>query len=317
MSKKNRRNLTPVVFAILAGLLSASVFCKAPDAYNQKCRYIEKTRFRRVQSGPALEFIYMTIPPSDDYQEISNIDAHGGQIFDNPQSSERYVRYAVSDQDSDNWNEVVFEFDYIPKDTEFTKQVVDTIFPYDTSTELYKKYTSKYYQYLDTDNPTLKKAADKLWSQSENAYDYAEKCLNYVVDNFDFKASIPGARWHAVSELVETRVCDCGNLSSVLITLLRCKGVPARYVLVRGHVWAEFYLEKYGWIPADPTLKLFGQAPSNYGLIRSHELVYMLKTSETELFRSLIISQHHLFYPSHEPYECDVEISMVKTDSKN
>lgn len=309
-----------VAFAILLVLLSASVFCQAPDAYNQKYRYTEKTKFQKVKSGPALQFIYLSVPPSDDYQDISNIDTHGGQIFDNPQSPEKYIRYAVSDYlrpDSNDWGEVVLEFDYVPKDTEFTKQVVKEIFPYDTSTDLYKRYTSKYYQYIDTDNPALKKAADKLWSQSKNAYDYAQKCFNYVVDTFRFSQFGPGAGWHTISELIETNGGDCGNLSSLFITLLRCKGIPARHVLVRGHVWAEFYLEKYGWIPADPTFKLFGKAPSNHRLIRSHELVYLLKTSDTDLFRSLVVSQDHFLYPSHDPYECDVEISKVKTGSKN
>lgn len=52
---------------------------------------------------------------------------------------------------------------------------------------------------------------------------------------------------------------DCGSFASVFVASCRNVGIPARTVvgMVEGdnqwHVWAEFYLPRSGWIPADPS----------------------------------------------------------------
>jgi len=62
---------------------------------------------------------------------------------------------------------------------------------------------------------------------------------------------------------------ECGGYSNLFIALCRAVGVPARpitgivgikegsYYWANGdvytHMWAEFYLPNYGWVPADPT----------------------------------------------------------------
>ncbi|MGD2094483.1 MAG: transglutaminase-like domain-containing protein [Phycisphaerales bacterium] len=275
--------------------------------YGRKYRYVMNHRFRKTRPGVPLRFVYLPVPPSDDYQEISNVAAPGGELFDNPGSRQKYARYTITDPDPTTWFEVTLEFDYIPKGTEFSQAVVKEVLPYDTSSKLYKEYTSKYNGFIDTDNVTLRKASDMLWSRSANAYEYAQKCSQYIMDTFDF---IAVDRRRTISELIARKGGDCGNLSSLFITLLRCKKVPARHVIVPNHVWAEFYLEGQGWIPVDPTFKLFGKANRSYErLIWSHEIVFHLKTSETDSFETMD-RQHHILYPSHEPYECGQEITL-------
>jgi transglutaminase-like putative cysteine protease len=207
--------------------------------YGQKYRYVMNHRFRKTRPSAPLRFVYIPVPPSDDYQEISNVAAPGGELFDNPGSRQKYARYTITNPDPTAWIEVTLEFDYIPKGTEFSQAVVKEVLPYDTSSELYKEYTSKYCGFIDTDNVTLRKVSDMLWRRSANAYEYAQNCLEYVTDTFDFKAV---DRRRTISELIVRNGGDCGNLSSLFITLLRCKKVPARHVIVPNHVWAEFYL---------------------------------------------------------------------------
>jgi transglutaminase-like putative cysteine protease len=277
--------------------------------YGQKYRYVMKQRFRKTKPGDTLRFVYLLVPPSNDYQEISNVTAPGGELFDSPGSSQKYVRYTITNPDPTTWAEITLEFDYIPKGTEFSQAVVKEVFPYDTSSELYKKYTSGYYGFIDPNNATLRKVGDMLWRRSANAYDYAHKCFEYVVDTFDFKGEESG--WHSISDLIAIRGGNCGELSSIFITLLQCKKVPARLIIMPNHVWAEFYLENYGWIPADPTFRLFGKANRSYErLVWSHEIVFHLKTSETDSFESMDLARHHVLYPSHNPYECDNEITL-------
>lgn len=284
---------------------------------NQKYRYTDKHRFKKANpSGPDLEFIFLPLPATNDYQVISNINTHGGEIFiSNPGSVEKYVRYTVSKEMQpalDGWYEVMLEFDYEPKQTEYSNAIIGKIYPYDTTTYLYKRYTSNYYEFIDTDNLTMKKASDKLWANSSNEYDYAKKCFDYVHATFEFKNM--GTGWLSISQLISNGGGDCGNLSSLFITLLRCKKVPARHVTLPGHAWAEFYLEGYGWIPVDPTFGYFGKASSDYGIIYSSEIVYYLKTSKMDsLFFKALGQIEHNFYPGgHKPYQCDRIISHVK-----
>ena len=54
---------------------------------------------------------------------------------------------------------------------------------------------------------------------------------------------------------------DCGVQALLFITLCRCEGIPARWqsglyvtpLFVGMHDWAQFYVEPYGWLFADPS----------------------------------------------------------------
>ncbi|MBT3751270.1 MAG: transglutaminase domain-containing protein [Bacteroidetes bacterium] len=277
-------------------------------------RYTVKMKFKKVKSGEDIQYIYYPLPRTNDYQLISNFDTHGGQILNNYGSIERYVRYIISDdlQPADGeWGEVIIEFDYTPTKTEYKSAKINTIYEYDTTSDIYKRYTSKYYEYFDTENATIKRISEELWGNSADVYDYARKCYDYVNDHFSFKDN-PGM-WNSMADIIKYKGGDCGNLSSIIITLLRCKNIPARLVLTWRHAWGEFYLENYGWIPVDPTLKTFGKVTEGYGLVRSNEIVYIMELpDDNRRLRDRTFAKHHLFYPSHMPYECDEEVIFTR-----
>jgi len=67
---------------------------------------------------------------------------------------------------------------------------------------------------------------------------------------------------------LEKRLGDCSEYSYLFVALCRAAGIPARIqagfafhseneVLEDGHMWAEYYLENYGWVPVDVTWRLF------------------------------------------------------------
>ena len=294
--------------------LTSCLTAEMPDAPSddQAYRYTHKIKFKKVKQGEDLYHIYCPLPRNNDYQLISNIDAHGGEILDNPGSPDNYVRFTILPEqhpEEGDWGEVMMEFDYVPSNTEYVFENVNELYEYDTCTDIYKRYTRNYYDIIDPENESIKNISDDLWKDAADVYDYARKCFDYVNDYLTFN-DIPGM-WKPASEVLKNQGGSCGGLTTVLLSLLRCKNIPARHVIAYLHAWGEFYLENYGWIPVDPTFKTFGKVVDGYGLIRSHEIVYYIALPDNLTGRIDILSKTHFFYPDHGPYVCDLETTQT------
>lgn len=87
-----------------------------------------------------------------------------------------------------------------------------------------------------------------------------EKIFGWVSDNMEYKYP-PEKR--GVKNAFSTLKGDCGQYTYLFVTLARIAGVPARSVNgfnfspeeIGYHVWAEVFLDGYGWVPVDPTDK--------------------------------------------------------------
>jgi hypothetical protein len=174
-------------------------------------------------------------------------------------------------------------------------------------------YTKNYYSILVKDNPTLMRVSQEIWDNSTDIYDYAKKCLEYINNNFPYSMS----NTILLSHTLEKGVGDCANLAGLFISLLRTKNIPSRLVCFHKHSWAEFYLEKYGWIPVDPTFHLFGRASTRYNnqIAWSNNLVHHVvdPSGTPKTIWVLVDGLHHLvdLEPDHRShgYECDIKMS--------
>jgi hypothetical protein len=129
---------------------------------------------------------------------------------------------------------------------------------YNTLSMEYRLYT-KPEPYIESDDPQIITLADRVGGNETNPYLLARKFYDYVVANARYQLvdGLQGAK-----ALMENGVGECGDYSALFIALARVKKIPARSVVgfwaISGtnqtHVWAEFYLEGIGWIPADPTV---------------------------------------------------------------
>ncbi|GAB5417794.1 MAG: hypothetical protein Crog4KO_24570 [Crocinitomicaceae bacterium] len=136
--------------------------------------------------------------------------------------------------------------------------LIDSIYPYQTNSDTYKAFTSSNLPFIDVENTELLQVSDSIWKESKNVLDYAKKCYIYVPKTYKYLDPISG--FHSLDKILAKGGGDCGNLSSIYITLLRMKGIPARHLVgfrpdETLHAWADFYLENYGWVPVDVNYK--------------------------------------------------------------
>lgn len=151
---------------------------------------------------------------------------------------------------------------------------------YNTSNEIFALYCNNTEVYYEKDDPILNATSYSIVDIDDNPVVKAQKICNWVSDYLTYNDSLPaqekGAKW-----AYDNQQGDCSEYSSLMITLLRCQGIPARkitgYVISNdpttrpyigqewtftlntfstnflGHAWVEYYVPNIGWIACDPT----------------------------------------------------------------
>ena len=139
--------------------------------------------------------------------------------------------------------------------------------PYDTNSELYKKYTAERETHVIF-TPEIKRITDSLTKGIENPYLKARAIFDYIGNNYPWAS----AREYSTIENIPAYVLknnhgDCGQVGLTFITMARYAGIPAKWqsgwMLHPGeinlHDWAEAYFEGIGWVPVDQS---FGLVPN-------------------------------------------------------
>ncbi len=152
---------------------------------------------------------------------------------------------------------------------------------YDTSDEIFALYCNNSETYYEKNDFNINATSYSIVNPSDNPVVKAQKICDWVVDHLEYNGSLPdqekGAKW-----AYENQMGDCSEYSSLMITLLRCQGIPARKVTgfvisnvastkpyigqewnfysssskpsnILGHAWVEYYVPNIGWIACDPT----------------------------------------------------------------
>ncbi|MCK4382896.1 MAG: transglutaminase domain-containing protein [Candidatus Lokiarchaeota archaeon] len=152
---------------------------------------------------------------------------------------------------------------------------------YDTSDEIFALYCNNSEQYYERDDFNINATSYSIVNPSDNPVVKAQKISDWVVNHIDYDDGLPaqemGAKW-----AYDNQLGDCSEYSSLMVTLLRCQGIPARKVAgfvisndpstkpyigqewnfytrsggesnILGHAWVEYYVVGIGWIACDPT----------------------------------------------------------------
>jgi hypothetical protein len=118
---------------------------------------------------------------------------------------------------------------------------------------------------VESDNPEIISKSQSLTQDASNIHDKVARIYDFVVSylHYEPQEDERGALWALIN-----KTGDCSEYSYLFVALCRAAGIPARVETgfsfhnlnektSDGHMWAEYYLEGYGWIPADPTWQLF------------------------------------------------------------
>jgi len=134
---------------------------------------------------------------------------------------------------------------------------INKIGAYDKTSSDYQLFTRPE-KYVESDDVRIMSVAEQLQQGKTNPYVIAGAIYGWVIDNLAYRkvGGLKGAKF-----ALENGYGECGDYSALFTALCRAAGIPARTVVGRWatlirddwHVWAEFYLPGYGWLPVDPT----------------------------------------------------------------
>ena len=203
------------------------------------------------------------VPTSNMYQEITDFYTPNGTVKDCPDGINHYLITNLEGSGVPTSGGYIVSERFYAKTYNYTVALsrITDIAAYDPESPECKKYLGAENDgYVDPSHTEIASVADQLWTQSGgDILKYAEACHNWTAQHLTYGNAYTGL--HTIAEIMKTKKCDCANFSSVFISLLRNKSIPARHIVMIEpdkhdyHVRAEFYLPAYGWIPCDPTFQ--------------------------------------------------------------
>lgn len=256
--------------ALSLGLANAQVIVTDTSDFQRvkHVLHVDKTYCSGMHTLEAI-FPYMQ---SNHYQVVENpVVLSGGTVRDNAEGGNKYIGYRLRTpqlHQMDDIFEIGMMFDVATININVNFNAIDTIYPYDTTSVEYQENTGAVTTCILPHHPHIDSVADILWGQSSDIIDYARRCYEYTATHLDYLYANTGL--HSLQDIIDNGGGDCGNFSSYYISLLRNRNIPSRHVVaVMGldnyHVWSEFYLQNYGWIPVDPTCKHGDPAGDYFG----------------------------------------------------
>jgi len=164
---------------------------------------------------------------------------------------------------------------------------LEKISAYDKDDPDYVLYTHPG-KYLEANDPEIMETAQGIIGEAGNPYAMARLIYEWVIEHMIYRNvdGLVGAKF-----AFENGYGECGDYSALFVALCRAAGIPARPVVGRWatsspgdwHVWAEFYLPGYGWIPVDATrADGTGRIEEYFGHLDNRRLIFN-KTYSTVL----------------------------------
>lgn len=127
-------------------------------------------------------------------------------------------------------------------------------------------YRAERKPHLDLGNEELKRLNGEIVDGETNPYLIARRIYDWIGHNLIYQYAREYSTLDNISYYCASRKAgDCGQHAMLFIALCRMNGIPARWqsgwesYAAKGanmHDWCEFYVEPYGWLPADPDMSV-------------------------------------------------------------
>lgn len=125
-------------------------------------------------------------------------------------------------------------------------------------------YSAERKPHIDFGNDVLKKLSGEIVGGETNPYLAARRIYEWIGNNTIYQYAREYSTLDNISYYTAARRAgDCGQHGMLFIALCRLNGIPARWTTGwecfsklgnNMHDWCEFYVEPYGWLPADPDI---------------------------------------------------------------
>ena len=167
-------------------------------------------------------------------------------------------------------------FEYTSAGERHDLQSIESL-PYDTTSAVYREYTSERERHIRF-TPRLRALAARVVGDAATPAQKAERIFRYICEHYPWASAREYSTIDNIPEyVVDNGHGDCGQVSLLFITLCRISGIPARFqsgfMMHPGawnlHDWAEIYIEGTGWVPVDQSLspQRNGRFPARRGRV--------------------------------------------------
>jgi hypothetical protein len=138
------------------------------------------------------------------------------------------------------------------------------ILPYDKGSETYQKYTVEQLPHICFSDK-VKNLADSITKGENDPFSIVTKIYSWFKENIPWAGALEYSTMSNIPEyVINNRKGDCGMQTYLFISMLRYKGIPARWqsgwMMPPGnenlHDWSEVYYEGIGWVPVDVSYDL-------------------------------------------------------------
>ncbi len=154
-------------------------------------------------------------------------------------------------------------YDYISSAQYFKMSEIKNL-PYDKASDNYMKYTAEQLPHICfTDD--IKRLADSITAGDDNPSSVVSKLYLWFKENIPWTGALEYSTIPNIPEYVlRNRRGDCGMQTFLFISMVRYKGIPARWESgwkmppdnETLHDWSEVYYEGTGWVPVDVMYEL-------------------------------------------------------------
>ena len=213
-----------------------------------------------IPEGEALR-VWMPIPRKDPLQsEVKLISATPENHVLAPEDSLQRTIYFEKSSAEDEELEFRIEYEYIAY-ASYQEVNPQEVYQHYSQKEFYKKYTSELLPHIAF-TPYLRKLREEIVGEETNPYLIAWLIYKWITERFSYALVPEYSTIDCISDYAARNLRgDCGVQALLFITLCRISGVPARWqsgwflnpIRPSPHDWAQFHIEPYGWLHADPS----------------------------------------------------------------